>query len=109
MRHRKYASREGGGNLSEQFRRPTCATLSFLDGCAQIRENYGREGADRIHLIAGQLGLYSKPYGKGRHTVLVVSKQPLPNFRPDLDSRREERQASTTCLRNSPPPPPHPL
>ena len=36
--------------------------------------------------------LHRKSYGKGRRTVVVVSKAPLPNFRPDLDDRREERQ-----------------
>ena len=51
----------------------------------QIRENYGRDGADEIHEMSKQLGLYSKSYGKGTNSVVVVSKAPLPNYRPEFD------------------------
>ena len=55
----------------------------------QIRENYGRDGVEEIHQLAAEQGLYSKAYGKGRNTVLVVSRDPLPNYRADLDARLE--------------------
>lgn len=40
----------------------------------------------------------SKSYGKGRRTVVVASKVPLPNFRPDLEAHREERQVAHGLL-----------
>ena len=51
----------------------------------QIRENYGRDGADEIYEMSKQLGLYCKSYGKGKRSVVVVSKVPLPNYRPEFD------------------------
>jgi ATP-dependent RNA helicase DHX36 len=57
----------------------------------QVRENYGRQGVDEIHQLAAEQGLYSKAYGKGRNTVLVVSREPLPNYRADLDAKLEGR------------------
>jgi hypothetical protein len=55
----------------------------------QVRENYGRDGVEEIHQLAAEQGLYSKAYGKGRNTVLVVSHEPLPNYRADLDAKVE--------------------
>jgi ATP-dependent RNA helicase DHX36 len=55
----------------------------------QVRENYGRDGVEEIHQLAAEQGLYSKAYGKGRNTVLVVSRDPLPNYRADLDAKLE--------------------
>ena len=57
----------------------------------QCRENYGRDGVEEIHRLAAEQGLFSKAYGRGRHTVLVVSREPLPNYRADLDARLEGR------------------
>jgi ATP-dependent RNA helicase DHX36 len=57
----------------------------------QCRDNYGREGVEEIHRLAAEQGLYSKAYGKGRNTVLVVSREPLPNYRADLDAKLEGR------------------
>ena len=37
----------------------------------QIRENYGRDGADEIYEMSKQLGLYCKSYGKGKRSVVV--------------------------------------
>ncbi|XP_031102720.1 DExH-box ATP-dependent RNA helicase DExH3-like [Ipomoea triloba] len=34
------------------------------------------------------MGLYSEIYGK----VVVISKVPLPNYRPDLDDKRPQRE-----------------
>ncbi|KAK3239769.1 hypothetical protein CYMTET_50337 [Cymbomonas tetramitiformis] len=62
-----------------------------------IRENYGREGAEQIHQLASHLHLHSKAYGRGRSTVLVVSKKPLPNYRADLDDRRESHEVSMSA------------
>jgi len=55
----------------------------------QVRENYGRDGVEEIHQLAAEQRLYSKSYGKGRNTVLVVSRDPLPNYRADLDAKLE--------------------
>ena len=57
----------------------------------QVRENYGRHGVEEIHQLAAEQDLYSKAYGKGRNTVLVVSREPLPNCRADLDAKLEGR------------------
>ena len=57
----------------------------------QVRENYGRDGVEEIHQLAAEQGLYSKAYGKGRSTVLVISREPLPNYRADLDAKLEGR------------------
>ncbi len=53
-----------------------------------MRENVGREGAEAVERLARSLGLHFKPYGRGTNTVLVVSKVPLPDYRADLDTRR---------------------
>ena len=53
-----------------------------------MRENVGREGAEAVERLARSLGLHFKPYGRGTNTVLVVSKTPLPDYRADLDARR---------------------
>ena len=53
-----------------------------------MRENIGREGAEAVERLARSLGLHFKPYGRGINTVLVVSKVPLPDYRADLDARR---------------------
>ena len=53
------------------------------------RENFGRDGADLVEAIAREHNLYFKRYGKGTNTVLVASVHPLPNYRHDLDARRQ--------------------
>ena len=53
------------------------------------RENFGRDGADLVEAIAREHNLYFKRYGKGTNTVLVASANPLPNYRHDLDARRQ--------------------
>lgn len=62
----------------------------------QIRENYGRDGAEEIYQMARNLGLYSKSYGKGTNSVLVVSKVPLPNYRPEFDRINLEFELNLT-------------
>eukprot|EP00249_Psilotum_nudum_P023285 c28819_g1_i1 orf=80-3292(+) len=57
-----------------------------------IKQNFGREGARLLENMAGQAGLYFHAYNKGRNTVLVVSKAPLPNYRADLDDRHGSRE-----------------
>ena len=54
-----------------------------------MRENVGREGAEAVERLARSLGLHFKPYGRGTNTVLAVSKVPLPDYRADLDARRD--------------------
>lgn len=56
-----------------------------------IRENVGREGGDLVESLARSLRLHFKPYGKGTNTVLCVSKVALPDYRADLDARRNAR------------------
>ena len=59
------------------------------------RDNFGRDGASYVlRLCSGVPGLYCKQYGKGRNTVLCVSKVPLPDYRADLDARFGKQQAS---------------
>ncbi|OAE22268.1 hypothetical protein AXG93_3491s1080 [Marchantia polymorpha subsp. ruderalis] len=57
-----------------------------------IKTNYGREGAQLLEGMANQLDLYFHAYNKGKNTVLVVSKIPLPNYRADLDDRHGSSQ-----------------
>ncbi len=69
-----------------------CATPQALlaDSSAtelQLRDNYGQQGAAAIAALAAALGLHSRVYGRGVATVHVVSKTPLPSYRPDLDAR----------------------
>lgn len=42
----------------------------------------------RIISNAVHFGLYSQMYEK----VMVISKEPLPNYRPDLDDKRPQRE-----------------
>lgn len=65
------------------------------------RCNYGREGISILGDMAQQMGLYFHAYNKGKNTVLVASKVPLPNYRADLDERhgsiqREIRMSTDT-------------
>jgi len=46
-----------------------------------------RRDYDHIKLLVKQMGLHVQLYSK----VLVISKAPLPNYRPDLDERRPQR------------------
>lgn len=52
------------------------------------KEKKDRRDYDQIAAIAARMGLYCQQYEK----VLVVSKVPLPNYRPDLDDRRPQRE-----------------
>jgi len=54
-----------------------------------MRDKLGREGVDAVERLARELRLHFKPYGKGTNTVLVVSKVALPDYRADLDLRRD--------------------
>ncbi|XP_024401897.1 DExH-box ATP-dependent RNA helicase DExH3 [Physcomitrium patens] len=49
-----------------------------------------RRDHDHIGDLMKQMGLHMKLYSK----VLVISKAPLPNYRPDLDERRPQRLVS---------------
>ncbi|XP_019259324.1 PREDICTED: DExH-box ATP-dependent RNA helicase DExH3 isoform X3 [Nicotiana attenuata] len=67
--------------------------LSLLLRNKKDREVVSRDKRDRrdyeqICNLAKRMGLYSEIYGK----VVVVSKVPLPNYRPDLDDKRPQRE-----------------
>ncbi|KAK9170177.1 hypothetical protein Syun_002317 [Stephania yunnanensis] len=67
--------------------------LSLLLRNEEDREIVSRDKRDRrdyeqISNLAQMMGLYSALYGK----VVVASKTPLPNYRPDLDEKRPQRE-----------------
>ncbi|GLT88688.1 hypothetical protein SLE2022_067030 [Rubroshorea leprosula] len=67
--------------------------LSMLLRNANDQEVVSRDKRDRrdyeqISNLARRMGLYSEMYGK----VVVASKVPLPNYRPDLDDKRPQRE-----------------
>ncbi|EEE59930.1 hypothetical protein OsJ_12573 [Oryza sativa Japonica Group] len=67
--------------------------LSMLQRNAEEQEIISRDRRDRrdydqIANLAKRMGLYSEMYGK----VIVASKVPLPNYRPDLDDKRPQRE-----------------
>ncbi|OVA00884.1 Helicase [Macleaya cordata] len=67
--------------------------LSLLVRSEEDQEIISRDRRDRrdyeqISNLAKRMGLYSELYGK----VVVASKVPLPNYRPDLDDKRPQRE-----------------
>ncbi|KAL5568710.1 hypothetical protein UlMin_025285 [Ulmus minor] len=52
------------------------------------RDKRDRRDYEQISSLAKRMGLYSELYGK----VVVASKVPLPNYRPDLDEKRPQRE-----------------
>ncbi|ERM93582.1 DExH-box ATP-dependent RNA helicase DExH3 isoform X2 [Amborella trichopoda] len=67
--------------------------LSLLSRNQEEQEIISRDKRDRrdyeqISNLAKRMGLYSEQYGK----VIVASKVPLPNYRPDLDDKRPQRE-----------------
>ncbi|XP_010424776.1 PREDICTED: DExH-box ATP-dependent RNA helicase DExH3-like [Camelina sativa] len=52
------------------------------------RDKRDRRDYEQISNLAKRMGLYSEIYGK----VVVASKVPLPNYRPDLDDKRPQRE-----------------
>ncbi|WOL20083.1 DExH-box ATP-dependent RNA helicase DExH3 [Canna indica] len=52
------------------------------------RDKRDRRDYEQISYLAKRMGLYSELYGK----VVVASKVPLPNYRPDLDDKRPQRE-----------------
>lgn len=52
------------------------------------RDKRDRRDYEQISNLAKRLGLHSEMYGK----VVVASKVPLPNYRPDLDDKRPQRE-----------------
>ncbi|KAG8098149.1 hypothetical protein GUJ93_ZPchr0013g34835 [Zizania palustris] len=57
------------------------------------RDRRDRRDYDQIANLAKRMGLYSEMYGK----VIVASKVPLPNYRPDLDDKRPQRECACIC------------
>ncbi|XP_074568055.1 DExH-box ATP-dependent RNA helicase DExH3-like [Curcuma longa] len=67
--------------------------LSFLLRNPEEQEIISRDKRDRrdyeqISNLAKRMGLYSELYGK----VVVASKVPLPNYRPDIDDKRPQKE-----------------
>ncbi|CAL9749959.1 DExH-box ATP-dependent RNA helicase DExH3-like [Musa acuminata AAA Group] len=54
------------------------------------RERKDRRDYEHLAALAERMGLCSRQYAK----VVVFSKVPLPNYRPDLDDRRPQREVS---------------
>ncbi|KAG0491473.1 hypothetical protein HPP92_004871 [Vanilla planifolia] len=54
------------------------------------RERKDRRDFEHLAAIAERMGLFSRQYAK----VVVFSKLPLPNYRPDLDDKRPQREVS---------------
>ncbi|PRQ37751.1 putative RNA helicase [Rosa chinensis] len=52
------------------------------------RDKRDRRDYEQISNLAKRMGLYTEIYGK----VVVASKVPLPNYRPDLDDKRPQRE-----------------
>ncbi|KAJ7982481.1 putative ATP-dependent RNA helicase [Quillaja saponaria] len=52
------------------------------------RDRKDRRDYEQISNLAKRMGIYSEMYGK----VVVASKVPLPNYRPDLDDKRPQRE-----------------
>ncbi|XP_047329773.1 DExH-box ATP-dependent RNA helicase DExH3-like [Impatiens glandulifera] len=52
------------------------------------REKKDRRDFDQISALATRMGLYCRQYSK----VVVFSKVQLPNYRPDLDDKRPQRE-----------------
>ncbi|KAG6589621.1 DExH-box ATP-dependent RNA helicase DExH3 [Cucurbita argyrosperma subsp. argyrosperma] len=52
------------------------------------REKKDRRDFDQLSALATRMGLHSRQYAK----VVVFSKYPLPNYRPDLDDKRPQRE-----------------
>ncbi|KAL8265856.1 hypothetical protein R6Q59_003200 [Mikania micrantha] len=67
--------------------------LSMLSQNESDKEIVSRDKRDKrdfeqISNLAKRMGLYCEMYGK----VVVASKVPLPNYRPDLDDKRPQRE-----------------
>ncbi|KAG6418120.1 hypothetical protein SASPL_120319 [Salvia splendens] len=52
------------------------------------RDKRDKRDFEQISNLAKRMGLYCQLYGK----VIVASKVPLPNYRPDLDDKRPQRE-----------------
>ncbi|KAL6281639.1 hypothetical protein ACE6H2_018520 [Prunus campanulata] len=52
------------------------------------RERKDRRDFEHLSELANRMGLYSRQYSK----VVVFSKVPQPNYRPDLDDKRPQRE-----------------
>ncbi|KAL2461046.1 DEA(D/H)-box RNA helicase family protein [Abeliophyllum distichum] len=52
------------------------------------RDKRDKRDFEQISNLAKRMGLYCNIYGK----VVVASKLPLPNYRPDLDDKRPQRE-----------------
>ncbi|GFS32783.1 DEA(D/H)-box RNA helicase family protein [Actinidia rufa] len=63
-----------------------CVTKTNKRWCQGTKKD--RRDFEQIAALASKMGLYSHLYSK----VVVVSKEPLPNYRFDLDEKRPQRE-----------------
>ncbi|XP_073314101.1 DExH-box ATP-dependent RNA helicase DExH3-like [Primulina huaijiensis] len=54
------------------------------------RDKRDRRNFEQLSGLAKHVGLYCELYGK----VVIGSKVPLPNYKPDLDDKRPQREVS---------------
>ncbi|KAJ6373938.1 hypothetical protein OIU78_029601 [Salix suchowensis] len=52
------------------------------------RERKDRRDFEHLSAMATRMGLHSRQYSR----IVVFSKVPLPNYRPDLDDKRPQRE-----------------
>ncbi|KAJ3700747.1 hypothetical protein LUZ61_004452 [Rhynchospora tenuis] len=94
QRDRSPASSKGGGSNSDNVEewRWRLGMLLRNDRDQEIitRERKDRRDFDQLSQLADRLGLYCRQYER----VIVFSKAPLPNYRPDLDDRKPLREVS---------------
>ncbi|CAN6445915.1 unnamed protein product [Victoria cruziana] len=58
------------------------------------RDRKDRRDYDQIAALAYRMSLHSRQYSR----IVVVSKLPLPNYRPDLDDKRPQREVVIPTL-----------
>ncbi|KAK4778731.1 hypothetical protein SAY86_006259 [Trapa natans] len=75
-------------NIEDWRRRLTMILREKEEQEIVSREKKDRRDFEHIATLASRMGLYSRQYNK----LVVISKVPLPNYRPDLDDKRPQRE-----------------
>nr|XP_043640273.1 DExH-box ATP-dependent RNA helicase DExH3 [Erigeron canadensis] len=75
-------------NIDEWKWKLTMLLRSETDQEIVSRDKRDKRDYEQISNVATRMGLYCEMYGK----VMVASKVPLPNYRPDLDDKRPQRE-----------------
>ncbi|KAL0289636.1 UNVERIFIED_CONTAM: DExH-box ATP-dependent RNA helicase DExH3 [Sesamum angustifolium] len=76
------------GNIDEWKWKLSMLVRSDKDQEIVSKDKRDRRDFEQISSLAKRMGLYCEIYGK----VVVASKVPLPNYRPDLDDKRPQRE-----------------